>query len=212
MATSNSHVNTEHLTPDYQVTQSMECSIREIALTQTILTDISVLPVKEITLKSLAQQGRDPCFVSNKIHVFLWPLTLEYEASLSQQVSFSMSSTSTPLCSEISLSAYSQPSDFTHHSPHDIQSSSLNITRYCIRSSLSVIKTLQQTYCLPNIINTMHLLFWHYYHKLLHSNTQYHLLINFHHTYNNSSCSKTCIWFLKLPYMHYFGRWIGNMP
>ena len=30
-----------------------------------------------------------------------------------------MPSASNPLCSELSLSAYSQPSDFTHHSTHD---------------------------------------------------------------------------------------------
>ena len=31
-----------------------------------------------------------------------------------------MPSTLTPLCSELTLFAYSQPSDSTHHSPHDI--------------------------------------------------------------------------------------------
>ena len=97
----------------------MECSIKAIAPAQTALIGTSVLPVKEITLGSLAQQRRDPSLISNNIIASLRPLTLECEASLSQQVPFSMPSASTPLCSELSLSAYSQPSDFTHHSTHD---------------------------------------------------------------------------------------------
>ena len=75
--------------------------------------------MKEITLGSLAQQRRDSSLISNNIIASLRPLTLECEASLSQQVPFSMPSASTPLCSELSVSAYSQPSDFTHHSTHD---------------------------------------------------------------------------------------------
>ena len=75
--------------------------------------------MKEITLGSLAQQRRDPFLISNNIIASLRPLTLECEASLSQQVPFSIPSASTPLCSELSLSAYLQPSDFTHHSTHD---------------------------------------------------------------------------------------------
>ena len=75
--------------------------------------------MKEITLGSLAQQRRDPSLISNNIIASLRPLTLECEASLSQQEPFSMPSASTPLCSELSLSTYSQPSDFTHHSTHD---------------------------------------------------------------------------------------------
>ena len=97
----------------------MECSTKAIAPAQTALIGTSVLPVKEITLGSLAQQRRDPSLISNNIIASLRPLTLECEASLSQQVPFSMPSASTPLCSELSLSAYSQPSDFTHHSTHD---------------------------------------------------------------------------------------------
>ena len=96
----------------------MECSTKAIAPAQTALIGTSVLPVKEITLGSLAQQRRDPSLISNNIITSLRPLTLECEASLSQ-VPFSMPSASTPLCSELSLSAYSQPSDFTHHSTHD---------------------------------------------------------------------------------------------
>ena len=97
----------------------MECSIKAIAPAQTALIGTSVLPVKEITLGSPAQQRRDPSLISNNIIASLRPLTLECETSLSQQVPFSMPSASTPLCSELSLSAYSQPSDFTHHSTHD---------------------------------------------------------------------------------------------
>ena len=97
----------------------MECSIKDIAPTQTALTDTSVLPVKEITLGSPARQGKDPPFVSNNVQASLRPLTLECETSLSQ-LPFSMLSTPTPLCSELTLSAYSQPSDSTHHSPHKI--------------------------------------------------------------------------------------------
>ena len=97
----------------------MECSIKDIAHTQAALTDTSVLPVKEITLGSPAQQGKDPPFVSNNVQASLRPLTLEYETSLSQ-FPFSMPSTPTPLCSELTLSAYSQPSDSIYHSPHNI--------------------------------------------------------------------------------------------
>ena len=75
--------------------------------------------MKEITLGSPARQGRDPPFVSNNVQVSLRPLTLECKTSLSQ-LPFSMLSTPTPLCSELTLSAYSQPSDSTHHSPHNI--------------------------------------------------------------------------------------------
>ena len=82
-------------------------------------TPTSVLPVKEITLGSPARQGKDPPFVSDHVQASLRPLTLECETSLSQ-LPFSMSSTLTPLCSEITLSAYSQPSDSIHHSPHNI--------------------------------------------------------------------------------------------
>ena len=97
----------------------MECSIKDIAPTQTALTDTSVLPVKEITLGSPARQGKDPPFVSNNVQASLRPLTLECETSLSQ-LPFSMLSTPTPLCSELTLSTYSQPSDSTHRSPHNI--------------------------------------------------------------------------------------------
>ena len=62
----------------------MECSIKDIAPTQTALTDTSVLPVKEITLGSHSQQGNDPPFVSNNVQASLRPLTLECETSLSQ--------------------------------------------------------------------------------------------------------------------------------
>ena len=97
----------------------MECSIKDIAPTQTALTDTSVLPVKEITLGSPAWQGRDPPFVSNNVQASLRKLTLECETSL-PQLPFSMPSTPTSLCSELTLSAYSQPSDSTHRSPQEI--------------------------------------------------------------------------------------------
>ena len=46
----------EHLTLGHQLTQSVECSIKDIVPTQTALTGTSVfLPVKEITLGSPAQ-------------------------------------------------------------------------------------------------------------------------------------------------------------
>ena len=113
-----SHLTIEHLTLNHWAAQSAECSIKEIALTQSALTNTSVLPVKEITLGSPAQQGRDSPSVSNNIQASLRPLTFECEASL-PHLPFSMHSTPTPLCSELTLSVYSQPSDSTHHSPHD---------------------------------------------------------------------------------------------
>ena len=75
--------------------------------------------MKEITLGSPARQGRDPPFVSNNVQASLRPLTLKCETSL-PQLPFSMPSTLTPLCSQLTLSAYSQPSDSAHHSPHNI--------------------------------------------------------------------------------------------
>ena len=115
-----SHLTIEHLTRGHQPAQSVECSIKDIAPTQTALTGTSVfLPVKEITLGSSARQGKDPPFASNNVQTSLRPLTLKYETSLSQ-LPFSLPSTPTPLCSELTLSAYSQPSDSTHHSPHNI--------------------------------------------------------------------------------------------
>ena len=74
--------------------------------------------MKEITLGSLAQQGRDP-LVTNNIQASSRPLTLECETSLPLQLPFSMPSPPTLLYSEPILSSYSQPSDFTHHSLHD---------------------------------------------------------------------------------------------
>ena len=180
--TNNTHLSTEHLAPDHQTVYSVECSIREIALAETTVIGTAVLPVKKITLESLSQQGRDPSLVSNNILTSLQPLTLKCETSLSQQVRFSMPSTSTLICCELRYSAYSQPSDFTHHSFHDSLSSSLNITRYYNYSSLSVIIMLQQTYYLLNTMNAMHLSFQHHSHDQPCSNTQHHLLINFYHT------------------------------
>ena len=101
-------------------------------------TPTSVLPVKEITLGSPARQGKDPPFVSDNVQASLRPLTLECKTSLSQ-LPFSMSSTLTPLCSELTLSAYSQPSDSTHHSPHNIsafQFKGLFPERYPVSRSL----------------------------------------------------------------------------
>ena len=72
-----SHLTIEHLTLDHQAVQSVECSIKDIAPTQTALTDTSVLSVKEIILGSPAWQGRDPPFVSNNVQASLQPLTLE---------------------------------------------------------------------------------------------------------------------------------------
>ena len=97
----------------------MEFSIKDIVPTQTALTDTSVLPVKESTPGYPTQQGRDPPFVSNNVQASVQLLTLGCETSL-PQLPFSMPSIPTPLCSEFTLSAYSQPSDSTHHSPHDI--------------------------------------------------------------------------------------------
>ena len=52
-----SHLTIEHLTLGHQLTQSVECSIKDIAPTQTALTGTSVfLSVKEITLGSPARQ------------------------------------------------------------------------------------------------------------------------------------------------------------
>ena len=115
----------------------MECSIKDIAPTQTALTDTSVLPVKEITLGSPARQGRDPPFISNNVQASLRPLTLECETSL-PQLPFSMPST-TPLCSELTLSTYSQSSDSTHYPPHDIsafQFEGLSPEHYLLSRSL----------------------------------------------------------------------------
>ena len=94
--------------------------------------------MKEITLRSPARQGKDPPFASNIVQASLQPLTLKYETSLSQ-LPFSLPSTLTPLFSELTLSAYSQPSDSTHHSPHNIstfQFEGLSPERYPISRSL----------------------------------------------------------------------------
>ena len=169
-----SHLTIEHLTLDHQAAQSVECSIKDIALTQTALTDTSVLPVKEITLGSPAWQGRDPPFVSNNVQASLRPLTLKCKTSL-PQLPFSMPSTPTLLCSELTLSPYSQPSDYTHHSPHDIstfQFKGLSPEHYPVSRSLLDEREYNRYYTyLVSIMITMHPLFQHHSCNLLLSNT-----------------------------------------
>ena len=155
----------------------MECSIEDIAPTQTALTDTFVLPVKEITLGSPAQQGKDPPFISNNVQASLRPLTLECETSLSQ-LPFSMLSTPTPLCSELTLSlcplihnlVILLITHLTTYQPSSLKDSPQNITHYHDHSSMSVSTAHYYTY-LVNIMITMHPLFQHHSCNLLLSNT-----------------------------------------
>ena len=78
----------------------------------------------------------------------------------------------------------------TTYQPSSSKDSPQNITHYHDHSSMSVSTAHYYTY-LVNIMITMHPLFQHHSCNLLLSNMQHRQLINFHHTCNNSSCSKT---------------------
>ena len=182
--------------------------IREVALTQTALTSTSVLPVKEITLRSTAQQGRDPSLVSNNIQASSPSLTLECEASLSQQclslcLLHHLYSALSLLCLLIHSQVILLITHFMTHHPFRLKQSHQNIIWYHYHSSLWL-----QVYN-----SSLHLICPEYneYNVPLVSvsfSQQTHSII-----YWSTSITLATIpsapkhlWFLKPPYMHLFWK------